>query len=257
MPEDVSRTKQCLKLGYAILYVASHAKTGCFSLNGPDPGTSKKVIDMVRKTLNIENKQLYLGGCSAGGGMIQRLVASGAIKCDGMSNESATSGDPSDKTPGSLWTVLTTANEKAQAEQKASALRRFGKPAAVLVSPKRKITPEFFYEQFASISLDNSKKIAISLQKSGIVDAAGNVVQDPKGKRTWYATLGKDVRIPETRLPFWNSGVVQAMMVAWGVHDAVSMYTTAFLKWSESGFKSNINELAKQFVVTKPAFITV
>jgi hypothetical protein len=258
MPEDVSRTKQCLKEGYAILYISPHdQKTKCFSQNSLDPDTSKKVIDTVRKTLKIENKLLYLDGCSAGGGMIQRLVASGFIKCDGMFNESATSGDPSNKTPASLWTVLATPKEKATAEQKAGSLRKFGKPAAVLVSPKRKITPEFFYEQFASISLENSKKIADSLRKSGVINAAGDVVKDPKQPKTWYASLGKDVKIPETRLLFWNSGIVQAMMVAYGVHDACSMYMSVFLKWAESGFKADVAQLAKQYAVTKPAFVVI
>ena len=258
MPEDVSRTKQCLKEGYAILYVSpENQKTGCFSQNGSDPVTTKSAIDQVRNTLRIQGKPLYLGGCSAGGGMIQRLVAKGFIKCDGMFNESATSADPSNQTPASLWTVLSTQKEKAEAEKKAGTLRRYRKPAAVLVSPKRKITPDFFYNQMASISLENSKRIADSLRKSGMINAAGDVVKDPKENRRWYATLGKDVKIPETRLSFWNSGIVQAMFVAWAVHDACSLYMTAFLKWAESGFKADINNLGKQFAATKPAFITL
>ena len=231
-------------------------KSGCFS-QSTDSDTTKKVISQVRSSLGLNNKPLYLGGCSAGGGMIQRLVAKGFIQCDGMFNESATSGDPSNKTPGSLWTVLSTAKEKANAEQKAAALRKYGKPAAVLVSPKRNIMPDFFYNQFASISMTNSEKMADSLRKSGMIDASGNILKDPKQPRTWYANLQRDVPIPETKLSFWNSGVVQAMMTAYAVHDAVSMYMTTFLKYAESGFKADINQLAKQYAVTKPAFVIV
>jgi hypothetical protein len=258
MPEDVSRTKQCLKEGYAILYVSpENQKTGCFSQNGSDPATTKSVIDQVRNTLRTQGKPLYLGGCSAGGGMIQRLVAKGFIKCDGMFNESATSADPSNQTPASLWTVLGTASERSSAEVKAKALRKYGKPAAVLASPKRKITPDFFYNQMASVSMESSQKIADSLRKSGLINAAGDITRDPKANRQWYAALGKDVKIPETRLSFWNSGIVQALFVAWAVHDACSLYMTAFLKWAESGFQADINNLGKQFAATRPAFITV
>jgi hypothetical protein len=256
MPEDVSRTKQCLKQGYAILYVAPQdQKSKCFSQSGNDPKTVKDVITQVRNVLKVQNKPLYLGGCSAGGGLIQRLVASGSIACNGMFNESATSGDPSNKTPASLWTVLATPKEKATAEQKANALKKFGKPAAVLVSPKRKITPDFFYNQMASISMDASTKIADSLRKSGVINGAGDIIKEPKADRKWYAALTKDVKIPETRLPFWNSGIVQEMLTSYGVHDAVSLYMTTFLKWAESGYKTNIVDLAKQYAATKPAFI--
>ena len=105
--------------------------------------------------------------------------------------------------------------------------------------------------------MEDSKRIASSLRSSGLIDESGNIKKDPKQPRTWYAKLQKDVKIPETRLAFWNSGIVEAMMTAFAVHDAISMYMTTFLKWAESGFKANINELAKQYAVTKPAFVVV
>jgi hypothetical protein len=257
MPEDVGRTKQCLKSGYAILYVGPHnTKTQCFSAKeGKDPSTTKKVIDQVRKIIGADNKPLYLGGCSAGGGMIQRLVADGNITCNGMFNESATRSEPSRKTPASLWIVLATQKEFDAGVAMAAMLKKLGKSAAVLRSPKRKITPTFFADQMASISFANSAKIMDSLRKSGAINASGDIVGDIKNKKAWYNNLKKDVKIPETQLPFWNSGIVQAMLTAQGVHDAVSMYMTTFLKWAESGFKDDINELAKKYAVTKPAYV--
>ena len=257
MPEDVGRTKQCLRAGYAILYVSpADSKTGCFSAKaGKDPITTVSVIDQVRKITGTASKPLYLGGCSAGGGMIQRMVAEGKIKCDGMFNESATRSDPSAKTPASLWIVLATDKEREAGVKMASATKKLGKPAAVLVSPRRQITPAFFADQMASISFANSAKIAESLKKSKAIDASGYVSGDIKNNKAWYNTLKNDVKIPETQLPFWNSGVVQAMLTAQGVHDAVSMYMTTFLKWGESNFKLDVNELAKQYAVTKPAYV--
>ena len=259
MPEDVGRTKQCLRAGYAILYVAPHdSKTGCFSAKeGKDPVTTKNVIDQVRKITGTASKPLYLGGCSAGGGMIQRMVADGSIKCDGMFNESATRSEPSAKTPASLWIVLATDKEREAGVQMASVSKKLGKPSAVLISPRRQITPTFFADQMASISFANSAKIAESLKKSKAIDASGYVSGDIKNVKTWYNNLKKDVPIPETQLPFWNSGIVQAMLTAQGVHDAVSMYMTTFLKWAEGDFKLDINELAKRYAVTKPAFVIV
>jgi len=259
MPEDVGRTKQCLRAGYAILYVAPHdSKTGCFSAkDGKDPVTTVNAIDQVRKVTGTSNKPLYLGGCSAGGGMIQRMVADGKIKCDGMFNESATRSEPSAKTPASLWIVLATDKEREAGVQMASSTKKLGKPAAVLVSSRRQITPAFFAEQMASISFANSAKIADSLRKSKAIDASGFVSGDIKNNKAWYNTLKNDVKIPETQLPFWNSGIVQAMLVSQGVHEAVSMYMTTFLKWSESDFKADINDLAKRFVVKSPAYVIV
>ena len=259
MPEDVGRTKQCLRAGYAILYVAPNdSKTNCFSAKeGKDPGTTISVIDQVRKVTGTANKPLYLGGCSAGGGMIQRMVADGKIKCDGMFNESSTSGEPSNKTPASLWTVLATEKEHAAGTAMANMLKKVGKPAEVLVSPRRQITATFFADQMASISVANSAKIADSLKKSKAIDASGYVSGDIKNNKAWYNNLGKDVPIPETKLPFWNSGIAQAMLTAQAVHDACSMYMTTFLEWAESGFKTDINELAKKYAVTKPAYVIV
>ncbi|AGE55963.1 hypothetical protein ATCVMO0605SPH_394L [Acanthocystis turfacea Chlorella virus MO0605SPH] len=256
MPEDVGRTKQCLANGYAILYLSPAAATGCFSAK-TDANTAIKSINQVRSSLGLQGKPLYLGGCSAGGGMIQRLVADGSIQCNGMFNESATSADPSRKTPPSLWTVLSTPGEKARAEGHVKAMKGFGIPAAVLVSGKRVITPDYFYNQYASISMENSKKIAASLRSSGLIDANGNIVKDPKQPREWFMKLQKDVRIPETSAKFWNSGIVQELMTAYAVHDAVSCYMTTFLKWAESGFKANINDLAREYKVLNPAFVVV
>ncbi|AGE56622.1 hypothetical protein ATCVNEJV2_418L [Acanthocystis turfacea Chlorella virus NE-JV-2] len=256
MPEDVGRTKQCLANGYAILYLSPAAATGCFSAK-TDANTAIKSINQVRSSLGLQGKPLYLGGCSAGGGMIQRLVADGSIQCNGMFNESATSADPSRKTPASLWTVLSTPGEKARAEGHVKAMKGFGIPAAVLVSGKRVITPDYFYNQYASISMENSKKIAASLRSSGLIDANGNIVKDPKQPREWFMKLQKDVRIPETSAKFWNSGIVQELMTAYAVHDAVSCYMTTFLKWAESGFKANINDLAREYKVLNPAFVVV
>jgi len=259
MPEDVGRTKQCLRAGYAILYVAPHdSKTNCFSAKeGKDPGTTEKVIEQVRRLIKTTNKPLYLGGCSAGGGMIQRLVADGKIKCDGMFNESATRSEPSNKTPPSLWIVLATQKELDAGNAMSQILKKFGKASAVLRSPKRNITPEFFADQMASISFANSAKIAESLRKSGAIDADGDITGDIKNNKTWYNDLKKNVKIPETQLPFWNSGIVQGMLTAQGVHDAVSMYMTTFLKWAEMGFKGDINDLAEKFAITKPAYVIV
>lgn len=259
MPEDVGRTKQCLRAGYAILYVApNNSKTGCFSAKeGKDPVTTKNSIDQVRKITGTVNKPLYLGGCSAGGGMIQRMVADGNISCDGMFSESATRGEPSAKTPASLWIVLATDKEREAGVQMASISKKFGKPSAVLVSPRRKITSTFFAEQMASISSSNSAKIADSLKKSKAINASGYVSGDIKNNKAWYNTLKNDVKIPETQLPFWNSGIVQAMLTAQGVHESVSMYMTTFLKWAESDFQADINELAKKYAVTKPSYVIV
>ncbi|AGE57236.1 hypothetical protein PBCVNEJV4_198R [Paramecium bursaria Chlorella virus NE-JV-4] len=253
--EDVSRTKQVLKAGYAILYISpTDQKNNCFSAK-TDSETIKKVINQVRSGLRLNDKPLFIGGCSAGGGLAQRLVASGFLTCNGMFNESATSADPSSKTPASLWTVLSTPKELQVANERVNVLRRFGKPAGVLVSGKRKIYPEYFSDQIASISVQNSIKMVDVLKKVGFIDASGNIKTDPKDDKSWYFTLGKTVPIPETTIGFWDSGVVMSVMVAYAVHDAVAVYMTTFLKWAESGFKANINDLSK-FAVTKPAYFS-
>jgi hypothetical protein len=172
-----------------------------------------------------------------------------------MFNESATSADPSNKTPASLWTVLSTPQEFQAAKEHVNALNHYGKPAGVLVSGKRKLYPEYFSDQIASISIQESIKMVDILKKVGFIDASGNIKTDPKDDKSWYFTLGKMVPIPETTIGFWDSGVVMSVMVAYAVHDAVAVYMTAFLKWAESGFKANINDLSK-FAVTKPAYFS-
>ncbi|APC25586.1 hypothetical protein BST79_gp073 [Only Syngen Nebraska virus 5] len=253
--EDVSRTKQALKAGYAILYISpADQKNKCFSAK-TDSETVKKVINKVRSDIGLNGKPLFIGGCSAGGGLAQRLVASGFITCNGMFNESATSADPSNKTPASLWTVLSTPKEFQAAKEHVNALNHYGEPAGVLVSGKRKLYPEYFSDQIASISVQESIKMVDILKKVGFIDASGNIKSDPKDDKSWYFTLGKMVPIPETTIGFWDSGVVMSVMVAYAVHDACAVYMTTFLKWAESDFKKNINELSK-FAVTKPAYFS-
>ena len=253
-PEGVSRTKQALRLGYAVLYISPvDTKTGCFS----SKTDTKNVQDAIKcASACIPKRPIYIFGCSAGGGLAQRLVASGAVKCSGMVNESATSADSTRNTPMSVWIAMSTAKEQKIATERVVALRKLKVPAEMLVCPKRRITDDYFSDQISSIHPTASRSITSSLKRTGLINSDGNVLKEPKDDKKWYNQLGNVVKTPETSIGFWNSSIAQAVMVAWSHHDECSMYTTACLKWFESGGAANLKSLASKYAITKPAYFS-
>jgi hypothetical protein len=264
-PEDVSHTKQILKKGYGILVLTPNTTSGslayCWTDKAGDGDVVVKSVADFRKRHNLEKKPLYFAGASSGGGMAQGLLSRGAIRADGMIAEVSTSRDPSTKSPMTVWIAMSERKEQTTANGRARDLARFGKPSGVLISPKKRVTPEFFADQMTFINKVQSAQMVDALRKVRLIDGSGNILADPKNHpwRTklpqmlpWMKTSPLYATVGSVRL----SPILQALMNAYSRHEHTAMFTTAILSWFESGGKADLKKLADSQVVTKPAYFS-
>lgn len=265
-PEDVSHTKQILKKGYGLLVLTPGTTTGslayCWTSTVGDDKTAPQAIAEFRKRYGLENKPLYLMGASSGGGMAQRLLGSGAVKANGMIAEVSTkSAEPTTKSPMTVWIAMSRKEEQTAAADLAKRLNRLGTKAASIVSPKKRITPEFFAEQMAFITPQRSAELTNALRNLGYIDKSGNLVKDPKADPAWSTKLPRMLPWMKSSPLFAtatvrSSPIYQALLNAYSGHEHTAMYTTAILTWFESNGRKNLQELANELVVTKPAYFS-
>ncbi len=264
-PEDVSHTKQILKKGYGILVLTPNTTSGslayCWTNTAGDGDVVLKAVADFRKRHTLEKKPLYLAGASSGGGMAQGLLSRGLIKADGMIAEVSTSREPSAKSPMTVWIAMSERKEQTTADGLAKQLARFGKPSGVLVSPKKRITPEYFADQMTFINKVQSAQMVDALRKVRLINDQGDILADPKSHpwRTklpqmlpWMKTSPLYATVGSVRL----SPILQSLMTAYSRHEHTAMFTTAILSWFESDGKASLKQLADSQVVTKPAYFS-
>lgn len=275
-PEDVSHTKQALRNGYAMFVPTPQNSNLCFTSEN-----TEKLAPIIKEYLKLSglgNKPLYLGGCSAGGGLAVRYHSylksnNPGFKFDGLLLECATSMNPTDDGrsvsdfPPTVWVCMERDTSSIQEAKKyADAFKKAGKGVAVVVSPKRRITPEYFSNRMSSVTPAESKQIVDALKVIGLVDGNGNVTADPHdfnkaGTKAsgWMAKLKS--KLPQKREfalgTVRNSPLYQAMAVAYSQHDHIADYTTAAFKFFESGGKANMDDLLDKYTVANPASLTV
>lgn len=267
-PEDVSHTKQALRSGYAILVPTPLNPNLCF--NAENTENIAPIVKQFFQLTGLGSKPLYLGGCSAGGGLAMRYQKyvrnnSPGIKFSGLLLECATSSAPLDggsvpaDFPPCVWVCMSRdTGSQQQARQYAASLKSSGVGSAVIVSPKRLVTPHYFSDRMSSITPAESAKITQGLKTIGLVDSKGSFLQNPK-QFSWMPRLktmlpaGKQFTLGSVR----NSPICQAVLVAYGRHEHIADYTTAALKFFESKGKASMKELLSKHTVRVPAAIKV
>lgn len=275
-PEDVSHTKQALLAGYGILVPTPLNPNLCFTSENTQ--NLAPIIKQYFKLTGLGGKPLFLGGCSAGGGLAVRYQShlrsnNVGIKFDGLLLECATSSSPLEggKAPAgfppTVWVCMERDTDSQQeARSYVEGLKRSGIGAAVVVSPRRRVTPTYVSDRLPTVTPTESRKVVDGLKSIGLVDADGNVTANPhdfdkSGTRAsgWMAKLKK--LVPSGRQftlgTVRNSPIYQAVSVAYAQHDHIADYTTAALKFFESGGKASMPDLLQRHTVSVPASLRV
>lgn len=267
-PEDVSHTKQALRNGYAILVPTPLNPNLCFTSENTE--NIAPIVKQFFKLTDLGNKPLYLGGCSAGGGLAMRYQKhvrnnNPGIKFSGLLLECATSSAPLDggKVPADfppcIWVCMSRdTGSQSSANEYVASLKSSGVGAAMIVSPKRVVTPHYFSNRMSSIKPAESEKIVAGLKSVGLIDSKGSFLQNPK-QFAWMPKLkpmlpaGKQFTVGSVR----NSPICQAVLVAYAKHEHIADYTTVALKFFESGGKADVKDLLSKYTVRIPAAIKV
>ena len=265
-PEDVSHTKQILAKKYAVLVPTPvDQKLLGFSFSAGDHTALPDIIGTFLAKHNLEKKPVILAGASAGGGMALRLT--GYLKkwnVAGIIAEVATNQDVPDddpRFPPVAFVVMERDTEShVEARQRVASLKKGGSRGAMVISPIRKVGPEYFSDRMPGVSVATSAQVADTLRKIRMLDAAGNLLKNPKDE-DWTKQFKKELPGlcgapgPFSTFAIRTSPFMQALLVAWGQHEHVADYTTAALTWLESG--GNFGDLAAKLVVAKPTAFRV
>jgi hypothetical protein len=269
-PEDVCNTKQILNQHMAIIVMSPLNKAHlCWSGKTDFPDVIAALEEFTSKH-GLAHLPLYTFGMSSGGtismGLQSNLERSGSkLRVRGVMQTVSTHATPFNShtgkvaakyTPPVVWVVMSEPTEKQAADALKASLVKEGVPAAVVVDGKKKVTPNFFSNNMAFISVAESQEMVNVLIQLKVINANGDFLKDPKST-DWLA--GFSQRLPQLAhkqgfsLVFRRSGIVQALLNAYSHHEATSRCTTAMLLWFEQGAKENFAELAEKYSVTIPA----
>lgn len=276
-PEDVSRTKQALARGYAVLVLEpKDTRSLCWS-GRVDLDPALEAIDAFLSAHGLHGKPLYVLGASSGGAVslsmpLHVVYRKSRVRVSGVIQEVSTNAAPRvDPKTGKLnppnfppvaWVVMSEPGEKANADKHAALLRRNRVPAGVAVSGPHKITPHYFSDRIPAITPAQSRQIAAGLLQIGQIDNKGTLLSDPK-KSGWDRKLKAVLPAlmaagsKTLTLAFRKSPVWQAMLVAYSKHEHTAEYTTAALMWLESGGKGSFEDLAAKHRVAVPAALKI
>lgn len=276
-PEDVAHTKHALVSGYAILVPSPiNAKTSCFTFDSGDHKQVGQIIQEFQKRHNLTKKPVYLAGASAGGGTAIRLPEylsknGPDLRIDGIICEVATNNSPlvngrpaiADFPPVVYVCMERDVQSQKEAREYIEGLARANTRAAMVISPRRKITPAFFAERMHGVTASQSKQLVDALRTVKMIDGEGWVAANPSdfdkpGTRAsgWMARM-KDLDIPRGREftlgSVRSSPVYQAVAVAYAYHEHVADYTTAALKYFEARGEASMDDLVERYKVDVPA----
>lgn len=270
-PEDVSHTKQALLNGYAMFVPTPQNPNLCFTSSSGDFEKLGPIIKKFFTLTGLGGKPLYVAGSSAGGGVAVRFpeyahrqnlgIRFSGLLLECATNQSPLNGDrPSAPSfPPTVWVCMERDTESLrEANGYAQVLQRNGVGCAVITSPKRRITPEYFSERMVNVTPAQSKQVVDGLRAIGMVDGDGWVTANPHDNASaWMSKLrrhvpaGREFTLGSVR----KSPIYQAVAVAYAGHEHIADYTTAALKFFESGGKASMDDLVARHQVTKPALL--
>lgn len=265
-PEDVSRVRQALQKGYAVL-VPTPLDQKTFCWHSEDFEQAHKVLDAWLSQHDLKKKPLYITGVSSGAGLCMRFPAfllykKATFNIDGIISEANSKHDPVDppRYPATIWVVMRrdpTSHEPAR--HNVQTLRRRHIPADMVMAEPRKLTPHYFSDEIEGITPEVSEKIVAGMRQIGLIDARGEFLDNPKNYQTkGTKAFGWPVKLhrilpwmtpthPRYSLILRRSPIWQAVSRAYCFHEHVSEFTTAALEWFESGGKADFSQLVEKY----------
>jgi hypothetical protein len=278
MSEDLSHTKQGLRMGYAVIVMAPrNTKTWCWK-TAEDLPDVLQTLDRFVKAHGLAGKPVVTLGASSGGGTAMGLagyaqsVGATWLRVAGVVMEVSTNQFVLDDSgrlrmkppvPPVVWIVMEhNPEEKERADDKARRLRPYA-PTAVAQSRKRRVGDWFFSDMIPGVTPRQSSALVGALRRAGMLDASGMLAKNPQKERRWVSAMR--AAVPETRVkrppltlessrvsPIW-----QAMGVAYSNHEHTANFTGAALAWFETGGKASFDDMVARWEVRVPAALTI
>ncbi|PRW51151.1 peroxisomal membrane 11A isoform A [Chlorella sorokiniana] len=278
LPEEVSHTKQALALGYAVVAINSLNRDPpgegddaamCFSFSDDKDGVAEALRDLLQEQ-GLQDLPLYVGGVSSGGSFALKLNKEMQGEIKGAFSE-VLSMDP-DNDDGTDWgsyppvafvRMERDENTNDRIARNQEVLQENGVPSQILVSPERRIYPTFFSDRASDFTPDLSERVTAALKEIGVIDADGNILAEPRRgfDFDWRAQLRAkipefDEEKPADSVKQDASVVSELLNMAWSNHEISGDYMSAILVWLEGGGQEDLQEIAQEWAIAKPALLT-
>lgn len=273
-PEDMSHTKQILNKGYAILVLTPADPNFCWYENGrgslrspTDPKQPAETIEKFRRDYGLLSKPLFTMGASAGGAFAAKMTS--YMKVDGRILIVATSYEPKADDPPTVWiTMEKDSSGIDEANKNVKMMRSHNRPAWNLIVKQRRITPTYFAEQLPTVTPAQSAEVQRAMIDAKLIDASGKfnfnptdiIHRPPKGPE-WRRAVERVSWMNKSPDKYFkavkNSPIWQVLSAAYAGHETVALYDTACFIWLENQGRGDLEALANQNVITKPAYLKV
>ncbi|KAL4446853.1 hypothetical protein ABPG77_008097 [Micractinium sp. CCAP 211/92] len=279
LPGEVAITKQALSLGYAFMTINSLDRrpvtnsdetARCFSYNA-DHNSAAAAIRSLRSQLGLDDKPLYFGGVSSGGGFAIKLINKMQGEVSGItsivlgldfSNAGEGQYDWSSWPPVAFIAMARDKNMAKRIADTQKALTDAGVPSqTITVQPRVVYWPTYFSDQSADIDAEMSANIVSALVDIGVIGPMGFVTDDPRHgfqNLPWRAELIKQVpeldgTDPSNSLTADSSDVYELLNLAYADHEIDGEYFTAIQKWMEGGFSGNLPAMGEKYIIRQPS----
>ncbi|PSC73083.1 hypothetical protein C2E20_3669 [Micractinium conductrix] len=278
LPAEVAHAKQALAAGFVFVAINSLDRKDdpqadfyrCYSYSEDKDGAVAAVREL-RSQLDLEGKPLYLGGVSSGASFALKLpneFTPGEVA--GITSEVLAVDPDADDFEWSVWPPVAFISMPKDAptadriRRNKAALNEAGVRAQIIeVGPRPVYWPTFFSDQASDISPELSEQIVEALVEIGILDAEGNLVDDPR-----HGFIGKDwraeliQRVPAlqgdnttTSVVADSSVVSELLNLAWADHEIVGEFWWAIHAWFQGGNTGNLAALAQEYVIRQPGLL--
>ncbi|KAL4434032.1 hypothetical protein ABPG75_000473 [Micractinium tetrahymenae] len=279
LPGELAITKQALSMGYAFMTINSLDRrragiddetTRCFSYS-EDKDSAAAAIRSLRSQLGLDDKPLYFGGVSSGGGFAIKLVNKMPGEVSGItsivlgldfSKEGEGDFDWGSWPPVAFIAMERDAGMVQRIADTQQALTDAGVPSqTILVKPRVLYWPTFFSDQSADIDPELSSNTISALVDIGVIGPKGFVTDDPRhGFRglNWRGQLIQQVpqldgSDPSNSLTADSSDVYELLNLAYADHEIDGEYFTAIQKWMEGGFRGDLAAMGEKYIIRQPS----
>lgn len=279
LPGEVAIAKQALSLGYAFMTInsidrrpvqGSDETARCFSYS-VDKDSAAAAIRSLRSQLGLDDKPLYFGGVSSGGGFAIKLVNEMPGEVAGItsivlgldfSNEGEGQFDWGSWPPVAFIAMVRDQGMVQRIADTQQALTDAGVPSqTIVVKPRVVYWPTFFSDFSADIDPEMSANIVSSLVDIGVIGPLGYVTDDPRHgfqNLNWRAQLIQQVpqldgTDPSNSLTADSSDVYELLNLAYADHEIDGEYFTAIQKWMEGGFSGNLKAMGERYIIRQPS----
>jgi len=250
LPEEVRITRDALQAGWAVVAMSSsdRARSRCWNFDIDGPAVAG-ALGKLREAQGLAGYPLAALGASSGGAFVLQLpqlvpgMRAVVSQIMAIPPQMLISQGYQPFPPVLFLHMARDARTAALVDKCLRKLKASGLKAAAIEVPPLAIDDSFFAHRIASLGTATSQRLRRVLDKAGLLDAAGKLIDDPRGSAWRDAVRGASGLLEQLpgiapgvadSLQADESAVAEELNVAWAAHEITADFMAQTLAWIDS-----------------------